>query len=56
MGRTSLRASSASSGVGDEEEDVAQDGDSSCEHYQYRGWEDDFVLDGESASESVIIF
>ncbi len=46
----------ASTGVGDEEEDGAQDGDSSCEDDQYRGWEDDIVLDGESASESVIIF
>ncbi len=51
MLKSSLRASLAGSGVGDEEEDV-QNG----EHDQYRGWEDDIVLDGESASESVIIF
>ncbi len=52
--RSSLLASSAGSDVGDEDEDVAQDGDSSCEVDQYRGWEDDIVLDGESASESVL--
>ena len=54
--RSSLRASSAGSEVGDEDEDVAQDGESSWELDQYRGWEDDIVLDGESGSESVIIF
>ena len=37
--RSSLRASSAGSDVGDEGEDVAQDGDSSWELDQYRGWE-----------------
>lgn len=54
--RSSLRASSAGTEVGDEDEDVAQDGESSWELDQYRGWEDDIVLDGESGSESVIIF
>ena len=36
--RSSLRASSAGSDVGDDDEDVAQDGDSSCELDHYRGW------------------